>query len=59
MASASDGVVYDSGTLCMLPQWILENPVDGFLLGSIKNHVAILSSSNAAGVQTTTTLGLN
>ena len=59
MASASGGVVYDSGTLRMVPQWILENPLDGFLLGSIKNHVAILSSSDAAGIQTTTTLGLN
>jgi hypothetical protein len=59
MASASDGVVYDSGTLRVVPQWILENPLDGFLLGSIKNHVAILSSTDAAGMQTTTTLGLN
>jgi hypothetical protein len=42
-----------------VPPWILENPLDGFLLGSIKNHVAILSSTDSAGVQTTTTLGLN
>lgn len=59
MASAADGVVYDSGTLRVVPPWILENPLDGFLLGSIKNHVAILSSTDAAGIQTTTTLGLN
>jgi hypothetical protein len=59
LASAADGVVYDSGTLRIVPQWVLENPLDGFLLGSIKNHVAILSSTDASGVQTTTTLGLN
>lgn len=59
MASASNGVVYDSGTLRIVPRWILENPLDGFLLGSIKNHVTILSSTDAVGVQTTTTLGLN
>jgi hypothetical protein len=59
MASAADGAVYDSGTLRIVPQWILENPLDGFLLGSIKNHVRILSSTDAEGIQTTTTLGLN
>ena len=59
MASASDGIVYDSGTLRLVPQWILENPLDGYMLGSIKNHIAILSSTNAEAVQRTTTLGLN
>jgi uncharacterized protein YegJ (DUF2314 family) len=59
MASASNGAVYDSGTLRIVPGWILDNPLDGFLLGSIKNHVSILTSTDAAGVQTTTTLGLN
>jgi len=59
MASASDGIVYDSGTLRIVPPWILTNPLDGFLVGSIKNHVTLLSSIDAAGVQTTTTLGLN
>ncbi len=59
MASAANGVVYDSGTLRIVPQWILESPLDGFLLGSIRNHIAILSSTDAAGMQTTTTLGLN
>ena len=59
MASASDGVVYDSGTLRLVPTWILANPLDGFMLGSIKNHVAILSSTDAAGAQSTTTIGLN
>ena len=59
VASASGGVVYDSGTLRLVPKWILENPLDGFMLGSIKNHVAILSSSDTAGLQRTTTLGLN
>ena len=59
LASASNGIVYDSGTLRIVPQWILQNPLDGFLLGSIKNHVSILSSTDAEGVQTTTTLGLN
>ena len=59
MASAAGGLVYDSGTLRIVPQWILENPLDGFLLGSIKNHVTILSSTDPAGIQTTTTLGLN
>jgi len=59
MASASGGVVYDSGTQRLVPKWILENPLDGFMLGSIKNHIAILSSTDAAGLQRTTTLGLN
>lgn len=59
MASASDGIVYDSGTFRVIPQWILESPLDGFLLGSIRNHVAIVSSTDAAGMPTTTTLGLN
>ncbi|MGH7707582.1 MAG: hypothetical protein ACREM8_06860 [Vulcanimicrobiaceae bacterium] len=59
LASASSGVVYDSGTLRLLPRWILENPLDGFMLGSIKNHVAILSSTDPGGMQLTTTLGLN
>ena len=59
MASAAAGIVYDSGTFRVLPQWILENPLDGFLLGSIKNHVVIVSSTDAAGTPSTTTLGLN
>ncbi|GAC1568689.1 MAG: hypothetical protein NVS2B3_13710 [Vulcanimicrobiaceae bacterium] len=59
MASASGGVVYDSGTFRFVPPWILESPLDGFMLGSIKNHIAIVSSVDAAGLQTTTTLGLN
>jgi uncharacterized protein YegJ (DUF2314 family) len=59
MAGASGGVVYDSGTLRIVPRWILENPLDGFMLGSIKNHVTILSSTDATGLQHTTTLGLN
>ena len=59
MASASNGVVYDSGTQRLVPTWILANPLDGFMLGSIKNHVAILSSTDATGAQSTTTIGLN
>lgn len=59
VASATDGVVYDSGTFRFVPPFILANPLDGFMLGSIKNHVTIVSSIDGAGLQTTTTLGLN
>ncbi|GAC1563060.1 MAG: hypothetical protein NVS3B17_17080 [Vulcanimicrobiaceae bacterium] len=59
VASATDGVVYDSGTFRFVPPVVLANPLDGFMLGSIKNHVTIVSSVDANGNQTTTTLGLN
>ncbi len=60
MAGAADGIVYDSGTFRVLPQSVLENPLDGFLFGAIKNHVAIVTSVDSGGRQTTTTtIGLN